>query len=232
MKKFCPKCGKEDVDFYKGFCIDCYGKMNVFLEAPGKIEITKCGKCERWFYKGRWVEDSYQQLKRIIFDKIKTNLIKPKIEVDTENDFAIVNISGYSDPLKQNKAEFERKIKINYIGKSCEKDFKISNRTFEYKIQLRKKEDFFDFNLYERIIKFIKKEVEYLERKMPDYHVFWFKENKDGIDFFFGFKEEGDHVVTRLKTKYKLDMKRSASLVGFDKGTGKYRYKQTFCLRV
>jgi len=230
-EKFCPKCGETKGDFYDGFCIKCYSELNTLVEIPDEIEITTCKRCGRWFLNNNWTEDSFQNLKRVILNKLKTNLHYPKIDIDTENEYALITIEGFVDKIKQYKVSKSKKVKITFKNTCCERDLKISSKTWEYQIQLRREQEFDPF-LFEKIEKSIKKEIQQLSKSLPEATAFWTEETKDGVDFFFGFKQVGDIIIKKLKHRFKLKIMRSASLVGMDKNTGKKKFKQTFCIRV
>ena len=182
-------------------------------------------------YEKKRFSDENLKLLKIILRKLKTNLYYPKIDVDTEDEKAIVTIEGFIDKIRQNKIERTKEVKIVFKNTCCERDLKISSKTWEYKIQLRRNDEFEPI-LFERIEKSVKKEILKLQRTLPEAVAFWAKENKDGVDLFFGFKQVGEIIIKHLKDKFKVKMVRSASLVGLDKKTGKKKFKQTFCIRV
>ena len=98
MKKFCPRCGREDVDFYKGFCVDCYREMNLKLEFPRKIEVSECRYCGRWLVKNKWIMPSYNELNKLIKSKIKSNLYNLRIETELKEDKVKIKVKGSLDP--------------------------------------------------------------------------------------------------------------------------------------
>ncbi|MEM0372507.1 MAG: 60S ribosomal export protein NMD3 [archaeon] len=229
--KFCPKCGRMDADFYEGFCIDCYVNTNVQTRLPGEIEIVQCKRCGSWFFKNEWIEDSFKSLKRIIADRLKTNLYSPNVSVDTEGNEALVSVSGFIDKNRHYQIERDYRMSVRFKDATCDKCRKLAGKSFEYKVQLRRAENH-DPETFARIAKFVKREIAYLSEKMPESKAFWFEENKDGIDFFFGFRKAGDFIVKSVGDKFHVRFERSSKIAGLDRKTGRMRYQMTFCARV
>lgn len=229
--KFCPKCGRTDADFYEGFCINCYVDTNVFMKLPEEIEITQCKRCGHWFFKNEWMEDSFQNLKKIIADKLKTNLYSPKVDVDTENNVALVNVSGFIDKNRHYQISRDFRVKTTFHDITCDKCRKLTGKSFEYKIQLRHAKDG-DEEKFKRAERFIKREALHLAEVMPEAKAFWSEENKEGLDFFFGYKSAGDAVLKAFGNKFRVRFERSSRINGIDKANGKMKYQMTFCARV
>jgi len=232
MGRFCPKCGKENVDFYKGFCIDCYEKMHTFVEWPEIVEVDECKKCGRWKYQKKWIEDSFQNLQKIIKSHIKNALYysKTEVEVDVEGTTARVKVKGFIDENQQLEIERENEVELKIKPKTCDDCMKLSGKYYEYKIQLRRK-DTFDPMKFKRIEKLIEQETYRLSYELPTAKMFWKTVKKEGTDFFFGDKKIGEIIMKHILKKYKLRPERSSTLAGLTKA-GKKKYKLTFCIRV
>jgi len=228
--KFCPRCGATDKDFYKGFCVDCYAKMNVFAEIPERLKITKCKRCGFWLCKGAWTEDSYQNLVKIISDKVKTVLFEPKFNVDLKEKVAVLRISGFADERKKIPVNLQKEIFLEFEEKTCDSCLKFSGKNYEVKIQLRRSE-LFDALKYKKIIHLIKREVNLLLMSDERARAFWSEEKKEGIDFLFGFKQIGDSVLHEILDNFKVKHDMSSEFLGMDKN-GKGKVRVTYCLRI
>jgi len=77
----------------------------------------------------------------------------------------------------------------------------------------------------------IEKETYHLSHKIPSAKMFWVKESKEGIDFFFGDKKVGDIILKQVLRKYRLRAEKSQTFTGITKA-GKKKIRFTFCIRV
>ncbi len=228
--KFCPNCGATDKDFYKGFCVDCYSKMNVFAETPERLKITKCKDCGFWLYKNLWVEDSYQNLVKILSEKVKTSLFEPKFDVDLKENTVILKISGFADEREKIPIHIEKEIVLRFDEKTCDSCLKFNAKNYEVKIQLRRLEPF-DALKYKKLIDFIKREIDYNQRSDERARAFWTEEKKEGIDFLFGFRQVGDSVLHEILSNFKVKHEASPEFLGMDKD-GKSKTRVTYCIRI
>ena len=230
MKKFCPRCGREDVDFYKGFCIDCYREMNLKLEFPKKIELSECKHCGRWLIKSKWIKPDYNELNKFIKSKIKTNLKKMKIDVELEPDKVLVKVIGSLDENGVVKVEKVKEIPFKIRERTCDYCMKKNSKYYEVKIQLRK-QPVFDLVKFERIKKFIEKEINYFEHKKENVGSFWIEEKKEGLDLFFGSQTIAEKILKEIRRKYQVKTEKSVKADGLTQ-RGKRKGKTTYLIRV
>ena len=228
--KFCPKCGATEKDFYKGFCVDCYAKMNVFAEIPERLKIIRCKRCGFWLYKGAWTEGAYQNLVKIISEKVKTVLFEPKFDVDLKENVAALKISGFADERKKIPINLENEISLEFEEKTCDSCLKFSGKNYAVKIQLRRSE-LFDALKHKKIIRLIEREIKFLLRRDESARAFWIEEKKEGVDFLFGFKQIGDSVLHEILDNFKVKHDMSTEFMGVDKN-GKGKVRVTYCLRI
>jgi NMD protein affecting ribosome stability and mRNA decay len=229
--KFCPRCGATDKDFYKGFCIDCYSEINEFAKIPSKMKISKCKNCGFWFYKKSLVEDSYQNLVKIISENVKTTLFNPKFDADFKDEnIVLFELSGFADERRGIPIKIKREIPIVFETKTCRSCQKFNAQNYEVKIQLRRS-GLFDVMKYKKISDYIRKETNYFMRKDEKARAFWIEEKKEGIDFLFGFKKIGDQILHKVLTNFKVDHEPSSQFLGLDR-SGKKKIRATHCLRI
>lgn len=231
MGKFCPGCGRENVDFYKGFCVDCYTEMHKFAEIPKTIRIVKCRKCGLWNYRNEWVEESFHLLEKIVKGKIKTELYNFGIGIDVKDDVLLISIHGTLERQGTIPVEKSFESKIEYLEKKlCENCVNLSGKHHELIIQVRKKEKP-DKEKYNTVVSFIKKNMHHLMFDYPKARVFWWKELKEGDDFYFGTREVGEHLLKLVTNKFGLKSEMSTKLKGITE-SGKKDVEFTYCVRV
>jgi len=228
--KFCPKCGATDKDFYKGFCIDCYTKTNVFANIPDNLKITRCKDCGFWLYKGAWVEDLHQNLLKMISEKVKTVLFDPKFEADLKDRAVALKLSGFADERRKIPVKVQKEIRIQFDEKTCETCLKFNGKNYEVKIQLRRSHTF-DAVKYKKVSTFIKRSTNFIMRKDERARPFWQEEKKEGTDFFFGFRQIGESVFHEILETFKVEHEKSSEFLGIDRN-GKKKIRVTYCVRI
>lgn len=228
--KFCPRCGATDKDFYKGFCVSCYSEMNAFSTVPAKLRIAKCKDCGFWQHRSAWVEDSYQNLVKIISEKIKTSLFEPKFKIDLNGNKAVLRVSGYADERRGIPITEEKEILVAFEEKTCDSCLKFNAKNHEVKIQVRRLK-VFDAIKYKKIMDFVKREVNRRSRSDERARAFWSEEKKEGVDFLFGFRQIGDSVLRDVLDKFKVKHEMSSEFLGLDRD-GKSKIRVTYCLRI
>jgi len=214
-RRFCPKCGKENIELIEGLCSKCYFGKHNFLKLPKEIKIDQCKKCNALHLSGKWTDFNLIDLKKHISKKIKTELEKPEFAMNILDRSISGSVSGKKGRQKVSQ-EFELPFKIKLT--ICDKCMKKSATYWEVKIQLRKKKSF-DLKKYTRM------EKELIKRK--DFQ----KQTKQGDDFFFISMQDGKQFIKHLSNKYRTKPLISKRFSGFRKSGGK-KIKYTYCFRV
>ncbi len=83
MPRFCPICGRENVNFVEGLCEDCYRRLNPLVrELPSVDQLTFriCVGCGSVLYRGRWTR-RIDVVRRHVQSLIKTRGLISSIEV-------------------------------------------------------------------------------------------------------------------------------------------------------
>lgn len=83
MGRFCPICGRENVNFVEGLCEDCYRKLNPLVKELPKISqltFRICTSCGSILYKGRWTR-KFDVIKKHIQEVTKFRGYISKVEV-------------------------------------------------------------------------------------------------------------------------------------------------------
>jgi len=230
VSKFCPKCGATDKDFYKGFCIECYVGDNRLVEAPRTLQVTRCRRCGRWLVRNRWAEDSFQRLLDLAGDRVKTQLNFPRLEADLQGDTLRVTVTGYLDPKRLMKASREAAMRLAFRDVVCPSCAKFANKYYEVKLQLRPSERTNARKLREAT-SFVRNRMRELAARDERASAFWEEENRDGIDFFFGFKQVGDAVYGALLDAFRPQHESSSQFLGLTR-EGKKKVRFTHCVRL
>jgi len=228
--KFCPRCGATDKDFYKGFCVDCYAAINEFVDAPKRLELVRCKKCDFWFYKKAWLEDNYESMVKIISEKVKTTLYDAEFELNVKDDVALIKVYGFADEMKKIPVSAQKEIALDITLKSCDTCLKLSGKNYEVKIQVRRS-DPFDAIKYKKIIQRVKRHAGFLLESDERARSFWTEEKKEGVDFMFGFKQIGESVVQDIMGAFRTEHEISPEYMGMDKD-GKKKVRVTYCFRI
>jgi len=214
-RRFCPKCGKENVELIEGLCSECYFSNHSFLKLPKEINIAQCKKCNTLHLSGKWIDFNLIDLKKYISKQIKTELEEPEYAMNILDRSISGSVSGKKGraPVVQ---EFELPFKIKLS--ICDKCMKTSTTYWEIKIQLRK-------NKSCDLKKYIKIEKELIKRN--DFQ----KQTKQGDDFFFISMQDGKQFIKHLSNRYRTKPLISKRFSGFRKSGGK-KIKYTYCFRV
>lgn len=207
--QFCPRCGATSA-LYRGFCVPCF-----LLTHPikiQKIEIGRCRACGSLRDKKEWVNP--EDLNRIILGKIRVDLAEPKLELEKFGKKHVLKISGF---LGSSQIEQEAEPAISFFDALCDKCRCVAGKYHEAEIQVRGDAG--------ALVTFIKK----ASRKLGA--TFWFEKTKDGTDFFFPYKKQGDAVLSKAAARFKITPTRSSRFCGYTK-QGKKKVKFTYCLRI
>lgn len=229
--KFCPKCGKQDVDYYEGLCLKCYKEEKEFTEAPEKLDIDICRKCGYWRYRGKWKEPTHELVKKFVEDAFKTKLLDSKYSVKLEKDELIVKLRGKADEQGILMIEEDYRVPVEFEEKMCPVCRKIQNRKYKVEMQLRRKDEGHSEKKFKKLDDFINKEVERMGRHFHKAHAFWQKEVEEGKNYYFGYKDPANRIKGRLKKKFGIQMKVSTRKAGRDR-EGKKKANLSYMVRV
>jgi len=210
--KFCFLCGKKNENLVKGYCEECYKKQFQLIEVPDEIAITVCTKCQRIKEKNIWRSI---EIDNIIRDRIK--VIGKDVKIRTEvNGNAKIYASGYLEGLKKIKEEVQEvKLKMNkQICSDCSKQF---GKYYETLIQVRGTLTNDDFDAIDDIIL----------KRGGFYRI---KEVRGGCDFYLSSKNLEKSITDLLRRRYRVQIKKSFTLV--TRQEGKDIYRDTVLVRI
>lgn len=125
MSRFCPICGRTNVKFIEGLCIECYKKQNPLVkELPELIEINVCTNCGSVLYRSRWLRRG-NIVQKIITDSIKFSGKISEVRI-SEIDFEErgiqsikIIVKGRASELIDEDYEEEYEVKVKVIHNVC-----------------------------------------------------------------------------------------------------------------
>ncbi|MEM0173804.1 MAG: 60S ribosomal export protein NMD3, partial [Sulfolobaceae archaeon] len=214
-RRFCIKCGKENVELLPNFlCVDCYieTKWEELVRLPRIITQKRCKVCGAVYRSGKWV--NYPQgtdLSTIVEDELY-GIIEPDSQVREYS----LKVKGISfSPQGQYIAEvviegkvldrnlqFVKNVILDLKSSICEKCLKRKTKYYEAIIQLRGKGRV-------GIDSEIKKAFESILEPEEVSNISDIVESKEGRDYYFINKSVARRIVNRLASKYKIEVKES-----------------------
>ncbi len=230
--KFCPKCGKKEGVFIKGFCKECFLQDNQLILFPEKIQFQYCNRCNKVRVQRHWVE--FDSINLVDFLKSR---IKPKdfeiqdIEVELEEvnekeSNALIEVKGLAEGIP---LILKNRIKLEKVPGICDSCMKISSDYFEATIQARFKEK--NPAQEEKVFFEFQKLIEEMSKKDPLSRIANKGKTNNGFDLILSSNRAARLSAERIARKYNSKVVRSFSVVGVDK-TGKEKRRYTYCVRV
>ncbi len=236
--KFCPKCGKEDTDFYEKLCLNCYKEENKVIEIPEIITITECTECGSWKYHDQWKNPSDYSLRKIVSQEIESNLYQKTISIDSPDrileagDKIKVKLKGKMDPEGFIDVEEESKIEIRKEKGLCSVCLRLKNKDYRLKIQLRKNKEEHDPERFKEIKEHIERTTEKEIKRDHKAVASWRtrKRKEGGWNFYYGYTEIGKKVLKEIKEEFGLKTEKSTQDAGLDKN-GRRKIREVYCIR-
>ncbi|MHA1612057.1 MAG: NMD3-related protein [Promethearchaeota archaeon] len=252
LRKFCSKCGKSfsaSDHIYDGFqCEDCFGKIELHIDFPHKIQIRRCTECGafsirvnekmfKWEYlpKEETEIDFLSQLlyKHILFPLEKQHQIhsslffQDKVQLAQEKDInARVEFSKDDNfPVEA----YDMIIKTRAIN--CIHCAKKSGGGFDAILQIRIQHSRDKPRLQELLGTI--RQIEYEQNRR---NVSFFITKVDWVTNGFDLKVSKNAMsralMNNLKTKFPLEIKHSQKLVGINQENGTKLYRQSTLMRL
>jgi len=230
--RFCPKCGKKEGVFVKGFCKECFLQDNKLLEFPEKIQFQFCTRCGNIKVQRHWVEFDSINLTDFLKTKIKAKDfeiqgIEVELEEVTEKESnALIEVKGLAEsiPLILNRI-----IKLEKVSGICDSCMKISSDFFEATVQARFKEK--NPVIEEKVFSEFQKLIEEMSKKDPLSRIVKKEKTNNGFDLILSSNRSARLSSEKIARKYSSKVVRSFSLIGVDK-SGKQKRRYTYCVRV
>ncbi len=228
--RFCPKCGKKEGIFIKGFCENCFLQDNKLLILPDKLQFEFCRKCNKIKVQRHWVEFDSMELLDFVKSKVKSKDFEVQDieieleEIDEKNFNALLEVKGL---IENNLLSLRGVIKLQFASGTCDSCMKISSDFFEATIQARFEEK---NEKQEKVMNEFKLLISEMNKKDPLSRVVKTIKNRKGFDLVLSSNRSAKISSEKLAKKYNSKVIRSFSVVGVDK-SGKEKRRYTYCVR-
>lgn len=228
VKRFCPKCGRTDVDLYKGFCKDCYLETHQVAEFPEKVVVTRCPVCKSVYYKNKLIPWSRNVVEKIVRSKVRTGLFNKTFSFDWKDDKTVrVIIKGTLDEAGFFDVSVSGTVSINYEDRTCWVCSKRGTDYYEVEVQLRG-----DRQKIDQVLEGMLKYTEELARYHPEAELVYLKKVKEGVNVYYGYKPIALRVLNHLKSEEGLSYTASEAKMIRYNPKGRNVVHKTYCIRV
>lgn len=252
LRKFCSKCGasiEKDEDLYPGFlCQNCYGKEEIKINFPQKIQLRRCYLCSAISLR---IDDKYLDWQYLPEGEIEmdflSGLIYESLIFPIEDRYQI-HCSLF---IPYNVSFSQEKNIIIHIESRNKEDVLVNNTELEIqmkKIQCpycaQKSGGRFDAIIQIRIqhprdnpmLQIILDEIHHIEfdehQKNLSFFITKVEWTKNGFDLKISNNAMTRALVHRLRSKFPFEIKFSKRLMGIDHETGTRLYRQSTLLRL
>ena len=252
LRKFCSKCGKtlEASDhIYEGFqCETCYGKIELNIEFPHKIQLRHCSECGAYsfridekMFKWEFKSDEDTEIdflsqllyKHILFSledkhQLQCSLFFPdKIQLTQEKD--IISRVEFRKTDQVPVDPYDVIVKTREIN--CIHCAKKSGGGFDAIVQIRIQHPRDEPRLQE-----ILKECRLIEYEQNHKNLGFFitkvEWTTNGFDLKVSKNAMSRALMNNLKIKFPIEIKHSRKLVGLNQEDGSKLYRQSTLLRL
>ena len=234
LERICPKCGTSKGQFIGSFCTDCYLKDHELVQLPEKIEVEHCKVCNKIMYKGKWHEQTPENLESLVKLNIKTKEMgSEKISIDLEpmgdnTTLATVVTTGL---IQNQEVTIEKETQLVPKDVMCDPCMRVQSYYHEAILQIRFKDEKPTEIKNEKIKNEVQQLLFFEKKKDPLADVIAIKKAKNGLDFFICSKKAARKTSAILASKYHSDQTVSYKTTGRDK-FGKDKKRFTFCVRI
>jgi 60S ribosomal export protein NMD3 len=236
---FCPQCGKENEELFKGLCRICFIAQNPLIILPSKLEVEFCTHCTSTHFGGKWQELDLSEVE-IIAKTIHKDCIP---DIDAEDVTLTLEIINQKNSVQElmimakgkvldQPLEREFKIKVNINRTVCPECSKFASGYYEAVIQLRADQRPPNPNEIQKADKIISRQLEKLVRKNRMAYLTQRTELKEGVDYYLGSYKAARKISRILKEQMGGMIRESPRLMGRDKSTGKDLFRIWISLRL
>ena len=228
--KFCPKCGKKEGIFIKGFCRECFLHDNQILVFPDKLQFDCCKRCSKIKVQRNWIELDSMDLVNFVKNKVKSKdfaIQETEVELEKVNEKnfnALLEVKGIIESMP---LILTGVIKLQLMSGICDSCMKISSDYFEATIQLRFSTENKDKPV---IVSKFNELIEELNKKDPLSRIVKTIKLKNGVDLVLSSNRSAKISSEKIAKKYGSKIIKSFSVIGVDK-TGKEKRRYTYCVR-
>lgn len=233
MTRFCPKCGKEEGPFIKGFCKECYLSKQELIDVGKKMEIEKCKRCGRIRVSGKWMKQTAGALEEYVLPKIKINEMenaKIDLTLEQEGKDGILAIIGVKGDVGGEPLTLRKELLLKQPAVLCESCNRLVASYFEaiLQVRLRERQDREKIN---KALDNIRKLLEIEKKSDSLAEIVNLASVNNGFDAYIGSKRAAKRAALALARKYKSRVVSSYEDKGRDR-KGKPRKRFTFSVKI
>jgi nonsense-mediated mRNA decay protein 3 len=236
---FCPRCGSEDQDLYKGICTSCFVKEAKIITIPQNLEVTICAHCSSLLKGIKW-EDSRLSEEELVTLAVMENYETPSYVQDLELSVEILTIRGSiyeciihtEGNVMGTRIIEEHTTNVKIKKGACPDCSKYASGYFESVIQIRADRRFPSPKELQTIDQIIRAKISSLSVKNRMAYVSDVSVIKEGVDYYIGSYKAAKKVTTAIKDVMGGVIQESPRLVGRDKSRGKDLYRIWISIRL
>jgi len=236
---FCPRCGREDEELYKGICRLCFVKEAQLIKIPSNIEITICAHCNSLLKGIKW-EDSELSEEKLVKRAVKENIEKFPYVNSLDLSVQILTVKGTNfeciahangNVMGTNISE-DHRINVKIKRGMCPDCSRYASGYFESVIQIRADKRFPSSKELQTIDNIIKTKTRILSVKNRMAYISNVAIIKEGVDYYIGSYKAAKKLASAIKDVMGGVIQESPRLVGRDKSRGKDLYRIWISIRL
>lgn len=236
---FCPRCGSEDQELYKGICTSCFVKEAKIISIPQDLEVTICAHCSSLLKGIKW-ENSELSEEELVTLAVMGNYETPSYVQDLELSVEILTIRGSiyeciihaEGNVMGTRIIEEHSTNVKIKKGACPDCSKYASGYFESVIQIRADKRFPSPKELQTIDQIIRAKISSLSVKNRMAYVSDVSVIKEGVDYYIGSYKAARKLTTAIKDLMGGVVQESPRLVGRDKSRGKDLYRIWISIRL
>lgn len=236
---FCPRCGSEDQELYKGICTSCFVKEAKIISIPQDLEVTICAHCSSLLKGIKW-ENSELSEEELVTLAVMGNYETPSYVQDLELSVKILTIRGSiyeciihaEGNVMGTRIIEEHSTNVKIKKGACPDCSKYASGYFESVIQIRADKRFPSPKELQTIDQIIRAKISSLSVKNRMAYVSDVSVIKEGVDYYIGSYKAARKLTTAIKDLMGGVVQESPRLVGRDKSRGKDLYRIWISIRL
>jgi nonsense-mediated mRNA decay protein 3 len=236
---FCPQCGRENEELFKGLCRSCFLTQSHLITLPPELEVELCAHCTSTHFGGKWQELNLSE-DDIIAKTVYEECILDMYAEDVTLTLEIINQKGSVQELMVmakgkvlgQSLERERRISVNIKRTVCPECSKFISGYYEAVIQLRADQRPLKPDEIQKADDIISRRLEKLVRKNRMAYLTQKAELKEGVDYYLGSYKAARKISSGLKDQMGGIIKESPRIIGRDKSRGKDLFRIWISLRL
>jgi len=239
MKMFCPKCGREDEDLFKGLCKSCFLKEFQMVKPSNEMEFTVCAHCGSILSHGKWYDseltDEELVEKTLIenvdaYELVKDLEVIPEILTVRGSIFdCMIHVEG--EVLGETLVE-EHAVEVKRNRTMCPDCSKFASGYYESVIQIRADKRVPGEDEIQAIDEIVRNRTRKLSEKNRMAYIAEVMTLKEGVDYYVGSYKAARSITNAIKDVFGGVVKESPKIAGRNKSTGKDLYRIWISLRL